>query len=393
MQPVHILSAARTPVGTINGALSSVPAHKLGTVAITKALQMANVKPEQVDEVIMGQVLTANQGQNPVRQASINAGIPIESPAFGVSMVCGSGLKSVGLAFNSIRTGDSNIVVCGGQESMSQAPHCLNARPGTKFGHVNMEDCMLKDGLTDAFTNIHMGITAENIAKKYGLTKEEQDKFAVSSQNKCEEAQKNGYFKNEIVPVEIPSRKGAILVDKDEFPRAGATLESVAKVKPAFIRDASGTVSAANASGINDGAAALVLASEETLKKDNLKSMAKIVSFAQAGVDPQYMGLGPIPSVRKALEKAGWTVEDVDLFELNEAFAAQSLAVVKDLGVPLEKCNVNGGAIAIGHPIGASGARILTTLLHEMERRDAKKGVASLCIGGGMGCAICVERA
>ncbi len=390
MTDVVIVSAARTPIGSFNGSLSGVPAHYLGQTAITAALERAKVEPGEVSEVIMGQILTAGQGQNPARQASINAGLPKEVPAYGVNILCGSGLKSVALAFQAIQNGDSSIVVAGGQESMSQAPHAAYLRSGTKMGALEFVDTMLKDGLMDAFQGYHMGTTAENVAQKWQITREDQDKFAVASQNKAEAAIKAGRFKDEIVPVTIKTRKGDQTVDTDEFPRFGATVDQMAKLRPAFSKE--GSVTAGNASGINDGAAALVVMSRDEAKRRGLEPLARIVSWAQVGVDPAIMGSGPIPASRKALEKAGWKTDDLDLVEANEAFAAQALAVNKDLGWDTDKVNVNGGAIALGHPIGASGARVLTTLLHEMKKRDAKKGLATLCIGGGMGIAMCVER-
>jgi acetyl-CoA C-acetyltransferase len=390
MTDVVIVSAARTPIGSFNGSLSGVPAHYLGQTAITAALERAKVEPGEVSEVIMGQVLTAGQGQNPARQASVNAGLPKEVPAYGVNILCGSGLKSVTLAYQAIQSGDSSIVVAGGQESMSQAPHVAHLRNGAKMGSLELQDSMLRDGLMDAFHGYHMGTTAENVAQKWQITREEQDKFAVASQNKAEAAIKAGRFKDEIVPVTIKTRKGDQTVDTDEFPRFGATLDQMAKLRPAFSKE--GSVTAGNASGINDGAAALVVMSRDEAKRRGLEPLARIVSWAQVGVDPAIMGSGPIPASRKALEKAGWKTDDLDLVEANEAFAAQALAVNKDLGWDTDKVNVNGGAIALGHPIGASGARVLTTLLHEMKKRDAKKGLATLCIGGGMGIAMCVER-
>jgi acetyl-CoA C-acetyltransferase len=389
-EDVVIVGAARTPVGTFNGAFASVPAHRLGEVAIRAALERAGVKQEEVTETILGQILTAAQGQNPARQASIAAGIPVESPAWGVNQLCGSGLRAVALGYQAIANGDSAIVVAGGQESMSQAPHAAHLRAGVKMGELAMVDTMLKDGLWDAFNGYHMGNTAENVARQWQITREAQDRFATASQNKAEAAQKSGRFKDEIAPVTVSSRKGDIVVDADEFPRHGTTFEALAKLRPAFEKD--GTVTAGNASGINDGAAAVVLMSAAEAKKRGLAPLARIVSWAQAGVDPKIMGIGPIPASRRALDKAGWTVADLDLIEANEAFAAQSCAVGKDLAWDGEKVNVNGGAIAIGHPIGASGARILTTLLYEMQKRDAKKGLATLCIGGGMGIAMCVAR-
>ncbi len=386
-QNIVIVSAARTPVGSFSGALSSVPAHELGAIAIKAALERAKVKPEEVDEVIMGQILTTGQGQNPARQAAVKAGIPVEKTAWGLNQLCGSGLRAVALGMQQIASGDAKIIVAGGQESMSQAQHAAYLRNGVKMGEMKFADTMLRDGLFDAFHGYHMGTTAENVATKWQLTRDEQDKFAVASQNKAEAAQKAGKFKEEIVPVTIASRKGDIVVDQDEYIRHGATLDSMTKLKPAFSKD--GTVTAGNASGINDGAAALVLMSEDEAKKRGLKPLARIKAWATSGVEPAIMGTGPIPASRKALEKAGWTIKDLDLIEANEAFAAQAIAVNKDLGWDTDKVNVNGGAIAIGHPVGASGARVLTTLLHEMQRRDAKKGLATLCIGGGMGIALC----
>ncbi len=390
MSDVVIVSATRTPIGTFNGALSTLPAHTLGKIAIKAALERAKVDAGEVSEVIMGQILAAGQGQNPARQASIGAGIPNEIPAYGVNILCGSGLKSVALGYQAILNGDSSIVVAGGQESMSMAPHAAYLRSGAKMGAVEFVDTMLKDGLTDAFHGYHMGNTAENVAQKWQITREEQDRFAVASQNKAEAAIKSGRFKDEITPITIASRKGDVVVDTDEFPRFGTTMETVGKLRPAFSKD--GTVTAANASGINDGAAAMVLMSADEAKRRGLKPLARIVSWAQVGVDPAIMGSGPIPASRKALERAGWKPGDLDLVEANEAFAAQAIAVNKDLGWDTDKVNVNGGAIALGHPVGASGARVLTTLLHEMQKRDAKKGLATLCIGGGMGIALCVAR-
>ncbi len=358
--------------------------------AISEALKRAGVEGGRVSEVIMGQILTAGQGQNPARQASIAAGIPVESPAWGVNQLCGSGLRAVALGYQAILNGDSEIVVAGGQESMSMAPHAQHLRGGTKMGSLELVDTMIKDGLWDAFNGYHMGTTAENVAKQYQITRAQQDEFAVGSQNKAEAAMKAGKFKDEIVPVTIKGRKGDIVVDTDEYPKAGVTLESIAKLRPAFAKD--GSVTAANASGINDGAAALVLMSAKQAAKEGKKVLARIVSWAHAGVDPAIMGTGPIPASRAALKKAGWNIGDLDLIEANEAFAAQACAVNKDLGWDTSKVNVNGGAIALGHPIGASGARVLTTLLFEMQKRDAKKGLATLCIGGGMGIAMCVER-
>jgi acetyl-CoA C-acetyltransferase len=387
---VVIASAARTPVGAFNGSLSSMPAHDLGKVAIQAALTRAKVSANDVSEVIMGQILTAGMGQNPARQASINAGIPVSAPAWGMNQLCGSGLRAVALGAQQVLDGSAKIVVAGGQESMSQAQHCAHLREGTKMGDFKMIDTMIKDGLWDAFNGYHMGTTAENVAKQYQITREQQDTFAVASQNKAEAAKKAGKFKDEICAVTVKTRKGDVVVSEDEYIKDGVTMEGIAKLKPAF--DKAGTVTAANASGINDGAAALVLMTLAEAKKRGIKPLAKIVSWASAGVDPAIMGTGPIPASRMALEKAGWTVKDLDLIEANEAFAAQACAVNKDMGFDTSKVNVNGGAIAIGHPIGASGARVLTTLLYEMQRRDAKKGLATLCIGGGMGVAMCVER-
>jgi acetyl-CoA C-acetyltransferase len=387
---IVIVSAARTAVGSFNGAFASLPAHDLGKVAIKSALERAGVEPGRVSEVIMGQILTAGQGQNPARQASIGAGIPVESPAWGVNQLCGSGLRAVALGYQAILNGDSEIVVAGGQESMSMAPHTAHLRNGTKMGSLEMVDTMIKDGLWDAFNGYHMGNTAENVAKQYQITRAQQDAFAVASQNKAEAAQKAGKFKDEIVPVTIKSRKGDVVVDADEYPKHGTTADSIAKLRPAF--DKEGTVTAGNASGINDGAAAVVLMKASEAAKLGKTPLARIVSWAHAGVDPSIMGTGPIPASRAALKRAGWKIEDLDLVEANEAFAAQACAVNKDLGWDTGKVNVNGGAIAIGHPIGASGARVLVTLLHEMQKRNSKKGLATLCIGGGMGIAMCVER-
>jgi acetyl-CoA C-acetyltransferase len=387
---IVIVGATRTAVGAFNGALAGLPAHELGKVAITAALQRAGVDPASVSEVIMGQILTAGQGQNPARQASIAAGLPVEIPAWGINQLCGSGLRSVALGYQAILNGDSEIVVAGGQESMSQAPHCAHLRNGTKMGGLELVDTMIKDGLWDAFNGYHMGNTAENVAKQWQITRRQQDEFAVASQNKAEAAQKNGRFKDEIKPITIKTRKGDVVVDADEYPRHGTTLDAVSKLKPAFDRE--GTVTAGNASGINDGAAAVVLMKASQAAKEGRKVLARIVSWSQAGVDPAIMGTGPIPASRGALKKAGWKTDDLDLVEANEAFAAQACAVNKDLGWDPAKVNVNGGAIAIGHPIGASGARVLVTLLHEMEKRNAKKGLATLCIGGGMGIAMCLER-
>ncbi|MDB5600059.1 MAG: acetyl-CoA acetyltransferase [Xanthobacteraceae bacterium] len=388
---IVIVGAARTPVGAFNGAFANLPAHELGKVAIKAALERAGIEGSRVSEVIMGQILTAGEGQNPARQASIAAGIPVESPAWGINQLCGSGLRAVALGYQAILNGDSDIVVAGGQESMSMAPHAAHLRSGTKMGNLDMVDTMIKDGLWDAFNGYHMGNTAENVAKQYQITRAQQDEFAVNSQNKAEAAQKAGKFKDEIVPVTIKGRKGDTVVDTDEYPKHGTTAESVGKLRAAFEKD--GTVTAGNASGINDGAAAVVLMKASQAAKEGRPVLARIVSWAHAGVDPAIMGTGPIPASRAALKKAGWKIEDLDLIEANEAFAAQACAVNKDLGWDTAKVNVNGGAIALGHPIGASGARVLVTLLHEMARRDAKKGLATLCIGGGMGIAMCLERA
>jgi acetyl-CoA C-acetyltransferase len=390
MEDVVIVSAARTPVGSFNGAFATVPAHKLGETAIRAALERARVAGEEVCEVILGQVLTAAQGQNPARQASIAAGLPIATAAWGINMVCGSGLRTVALGAQAIRCGDSAIVVAGGQESMSLSTHAAYLRAGQKMGDLQFIDTMIRDGLWDAFNGYHMGTTAENVAKQWEITRAQQDAFAVASQNKAEAAKKAGRFKDEIAPVTVKTRKGDTVVDTDEYIRDGATIEAMAGLRPAF--DKAGTVTAGNASGLNDGAAALVLMSAKNAAARGLTPLARIAAWAQAGVDPKVMGSGPIPASRKALEKAGWKAADLDLIEANEAFAAQACAVNKDMGWDTAKVNVNGGAIAIGHPIGASGARILTTLLFEMGKRDAKKGLATLCIGGGMGIALCVER-
>jgi acetyl-CoA C-acetyltransferase len=387
---IVIAGAARTPVGSFNGSLASLPAHELGKIAIQAALERARVEPGEVSEVIMGQILAAGAGQNPARQASIAAGIPVDAPAWGMNQLCGSGLRAVALGAQQIQLGSSSIVVAGGQESMSQAPHCAYLREGTKMGDVKFIDTMIKDGLWDAFNGYHMGNTAENVARQWQITREEQDRFAVASQNKAEAAKKAGKFRDEIAPVTIKTRKGETVFALDEYIKDGVTYESVAKLRPAF--DKEGTVTAASASGINDGAAAVVLMTLEEAKRRGIVPLARIVAWAHAGVDPSIMGTGPIPASKKALERAGWTVKDLDLIEANEAFAAQACAVNKGLGWDTDKVNVNGGAIAIGHPIGASGARVLNTLLFEMKRRNAKKGLATLCIGGGMGVAMCVER-
>jgi len=388
---IVIASAARTPVGSFNGSLSSLPASKLGEIAIKPALERAHVQPGDVSEVILGQVLTAAQGQGPARQASIGAGIPVDTPAWGVNQICGSGLRAVALGMQQIQTGSASIVVAGGQESMSQSVHAAHMRNGTKMGDIKFIDTMVSDGLWDAFNDYHMGATAENVARQWQITREEQDKFAVGSQNKAEAAKKAGKFKDEIAPVTIKGKKGDTVVDQDEYIKEGVTVEGVAKLRPAF-DPKEGTVTAANASGINDGAAVVVLMTAAEAAKRGIEPLARIVSWATTGVDPSIMGTGPISASKKALEKAGWTIKDLDLIEANEAFASQALAVNKGLGWDADKVNVNGGAIAIGHPIGASGARILNTLLHEMKRRGAKKGLATLCIGGGMGVAMCVAR-
>jgi acetyl-CoA C-acetyltransferase len=390
MDDIVIVAAARTPVGSFNGAFGAVPAHVLGTAAIQAAIARAGIDAGDVDEVILGQVLTAAQGQNPARQAARAAGIPDEKTAFGINQVCGSGLRAVALAAQQIRTGESAIVVAGGQESMSQSAHAAYLRAGTKMGDMGFIDTMIRDGLWDAFHGYHMGTTAENVAKAYQITREEQDAFALASQQKASAAQKSGKFAEEIIPVTIKGRKGDTVVDQDEYIRHDASAEAMAKLRPAFSKD--GTVTAANASGLNDGACALVVMSAKEAARRGLTPLARIASFATAGVDPALMGTGPIPSSRKALARAGWKADDLDLMEANEAFAAQACAVNKDLGWDTGKVNVNGGAIAIGHPIGASGARVLVTLLHEMQKRDARKGLATLCIGGGMGVAMTVER-
>jgi acetyl-CoA C-acetyltransferase len=390
MTDVVITAARRTAVGSFLGSFGSTPAHVLGAAAIRAALADSGVAGADVGEVILGQVLTAAQGQNPARQAAMAAGVPQEVPAWGVNQVCGSGLRAVALAAQAIANGDQQVMVAGGQESMSMSPHAQSLRPGTKMGALELVDTMIKDGLWDAFNGYHMGVTAENIAERYQIGREAQDAFAVGSQHKAEAARKAGRFAAEIVPVTLKGRKGDVVVETDEYIRDGATIEAMAGLKPAFKKD--GSVTAANASGLNDGAAALVLMSAEEARRRGAPVLARIASFASAGVDPAVMGLGPVPASRKALEKAGWTVADLDLVEANEAFAAQALAVGQELGLDPDRLNVNGGAIAIGHPIGASGARILVTLLHEMARRDAKKGLATLCIGGGMGVALTIER-
>ena len=390
MSDIVIASAVRTPIGAFSGTLATTPAVELGRIVITEALSRAGVKPEEVSEVIMGNVLSAGQGQNPARQSAVNAGIPVESTAYTINQVCGSGLRTVALGSQAIQCGDSSIVVAGGMENMSLSTHCTYLRAGTKMGPNELVDTMIKDGLWDAFNGYHMGTTAENVATKFQLTRETQDEFAAGSQNKAEAAQKAGKFKDEIVPVTIKTRKGETVMEDDEYPRHGATVEGMAALRPAFSKD--GTVTAGNASGINDGAAACVLMSAEDAEKRGITPMARIKSWATTGVDPEIMGTGPIPASKAALEKAGWSIDDLDLIEANEAFAAQACAVNQDLGWDTDKVNVNGGAIALGHPIGASGTRVLVTLLHEMQKRDAKKGLATLCIGGGMGIAMCVER-
>ncbi|WP_371056325.1 MULTISPECIES: acetyl-CoA C-acetyltransferase [unclassified Rhodosalinus] len=390
MTNVVIASAARTPVGSFNGSLSTLPAHELGRIVLEAVAERAGVAKDEVSETILGQVLTAAQGQNPARQAHVNAGFPIEAPAWGINQVCGSGLRAVALGAQHIQLGDAGIVLAGGQESMSLSTHAAHLRNGHKMGDMSYIDTMIRDGLWDAFNGYHMGQTAENVAQKWQISREMQDEFALASQNKAEAAQKAGKFDDEVVPVTVTHRKGETVVDKDEYIRHGATIEGMQKLRPAFTKD--GSVTAANASGINDGAAAVLLMSAEEAERRGIEPLARIVSYATAGVDPSIMGSGPIPASRRALEKAGWKVDDLDLVEANEAFAAQACAVNKDMGWDPEIVNVNGGAIAIGHPIGASGARILNTLLHEMQRRDAKKGLATLCIGGGMGVAMCVER-
>jgi len=390
MSDIVITAAKRTPVGSFLGSFATTPAHELGRIAIEAALAQAGVAGDEVSEVILGQVLTAAQGQNPARQASMAAGVPKEIPAWGINQVCGSGLRAVALAAQAIATGDSRIVVAGGQESMSLSTHAQNLRGGTKMGNLSLVDTMISDGLTDAFNNYHMGITAENLAEQYQITRGQQDEFSVRSQNLADAARSSGRFRDEIVPVTIKGRKGDTVISDDEYIRAGVTLESISGVRPAFKKD--GTVTAANASGLNDGAAALVIMSRAEAEKRGAPILARIASWASAGVDPSIMGIGPVPATRRALEKAGWSIADLDLIEANEAFAAQALSVGKELGWDAEKVNVNGGAIAIGHPIGASGARVLTTLIYEMGKRDVKKGLATLCIGGGMGIAMCVER-
>tara|TARA_Y100000590_G_scaffold356545_1_gene410824 strand:- start:3 stop:1190 length:1188 start_codon:yes stop_codon:yes gene_type:complete len=387
---IVITSALRTAIGTFRGSLKNLQAHDLGAKVIKAVAKNSNLKLSDIDELIVGQVLTAGSGQNPARQAAINAGIPTEKTAYLVNQVCGSGLRAIVLGYQSILSNDSDIVIAGGQESMTNAPHAINFRKGEKLSETNLVDTMIKDGLWDAFNGYHMGVTAENVASKWQISRNEQDDFALSSQEKFQKAQKEGKFKREIVPIILDSKKNGKKFEVDEHPRPGMNIERLKNLKPSFKKG--GTVTPGNASGINDGAAAVVLMSENEAKKRNLKCLAKIVSWATSGVDPSLMGSGPIPATKKALKKAGWKIDDLDLIESNEAFAAQSLAVIKDLRIPKEKVNVNGGAIALGHPIGASGARVLVTLLHEMNRRDVKKGLATLCIGGGMGIAMCIER-
>ena len=390
MTEVVIAAAARTPIGSFNGGLSSLQAHELGQVALVEAMKRAAIAPAEVSEVIMGQILAAGEGQNPARQAAVAAGIPYEVTAYGINQLCGSGLRTVALGYQAILLGESEIVLAGGQESMSQSPHCMYLRGGVKMGNAELVDTMIKDGLWDAFNGYHMGNTAENVAQRWQITREQQDALAARSQSRAEAAQKAGRFKDEIVPVTIKTRKGETVVDTDEYPKHGTTADALAKLRPAF--DKNGTVTAGNASGINDGAAAVVLMSAEEAARRGIKPLGRIVSWATAGVDPAVMGSGPIPASRAALKRAGWKVEDLDLIEANEAFAAQACAVNKDLGLDPDRVNVNGGAIALGHPIGASGARVLVTLLYEMGRRNAKKGLATLCIGGGMGIAMCIAR-
>jgi len=389
MSAIVIVAAARTPIGSFNGALSTLSAVKLGETAIRAALERAKVDPKEIDEAILGQVLTAGQGQNPARQAALAAGLPAASTALGINQVCGSGLRAVAMAAQAIRCGDARIIVAGGQESMSQSVHALHARAGLKMGNGELTDTMIKDGLWDAFNNVHMGVTAENIARQYAITRTEQDAVALASQQKAVAAAAAGRFAAEITPVTIKGRKGDVVVDTDEYPKPDTTPEALAKLRPAFAKD--GTVTAGNASGINDGAAALVVMAEDDAARRGLVPLARIASWATAGVDPAMMGLGPVPASRKALARAGWSVGDLDLIEANEAFAAQAIAVSRELGLDAAKVNVNGGAVALGHPIGASGARVLTTLLYEMRRRAVRKGLATLCIGGGMGIAMCVE--
>lgn len=389
---IVIVAAGRTPIGNLNGCLSSLRAHELGAMVIQDVLARAKISPSDVSEAIMGQVCTAGQGQGPARQAAIHAGIPSSVPAYGVNMLCGSGLKAVALGYQAVSSDESAIVVAGGQESMSQAPHCCHMRSPLKMGDIKLVDTMVLDGLTDAFNDYHMGITAENVAKQWQVSRQDQDQFAVTSQNRVERAQKAGHFSEEIITIPVKIRKGTIEVKEDEFPRHGTTMEGLARLKPCFLQDGTGTVTAGNASGINDGSAAVVLMTYAEATRRGLTPLARIVSWGQAGVDPAVMGTGPIPATKKALQKANWKVGDVDLFELNEAFAAQSCAVIRDLGLDAHKVNISGGAIALGHPIGASGCRILVTLLYGLKRTGGRRGVAALCIGGGMGIAMCVER-
>ena len=390
MPEVYIVAASRTAVGSLGKSLKNVSADKLGSNIISSVIKKSTIKPNDVDEVIMGQVLTGGSGQNPARQASINSGIPVEKPAYVVNQVCGSGIRSVASAYQSIYSGDTKIIIAGGQENMSLAPHAIHLRDGKKLGDTELIDTMIRDGLWDAFNGYHMGVTAENVAEKFQITREDQDKFALRSQEKALKAQKQNKFKDEINNFKIKSKKNELDFNKDEHPREGINLDTLSRLKPVFKKD--GTVTAGNASGINDGAAAVLLMSDSEAKKRGIQKLVSIKSWASCGVDPAFMGTGPIPSSKKALELAGWNIKDVDLFEINEAFAAQSLAVLKTLSIPEEKVNVNGGAIALGHPIGASGTRILVTLIHEMIKRDVKKGLAALCIGGGMGIAMCIER-
>ncbi|XP_001371397.1 acetyl-CoA acetyltransferase, cytosolic [Monodelphis domestica] len=392
LDPVVIVSAARTAIGSFNGSLSTVPVHELGSVVIKEVLKRASVAPEDVSEVIFGHVLSAGCGQNPVRQSSVGAGIPYVVPAWSCQMICGSGLKAVCLGAQSIGSGESSVVIAGGMESMSKAPHFVHLRTGLKMGETPLKDSVICDGLTDAFHNYHMGITAENVAQKWKVSREDQDGYALLSQKRTENAQKAGYFDKEIVPVSVPSRKGPVEVKTDEFPRHGSTLEAISKLKPCFLTDGSGTITAANASGMNDGAAAVVLMKKSEAERRGLTPLAQIVSWSQVGVDPSIMGSGPIPAIRQAVAKANWTLDDVDAFEINEAFASLAVAVSKELGLNPEKVNIQGGAIALGHPIGSSGCRILVTLLHTLERMGGTRGVAALCIGGGMGIAMCVKR-
>lgn len=387
---IVITAAKRTAIGAFNGGLAKIPAHELGADIIKAVLEDSNLKSQDIDEVIMGQVLTAGQGQNPARQAAIKAGVPLEKTAYTVNQVCGSGLRTVALAMQSILSGDADVVVAGGQENMSMSPHAAHLRDGVKFGDTSFQDTMIKDGLWDAFNDYHMGITAENMAEKFGISREDQDAFSAQSQARAQKAIEAGVFKDEIVPITYSTRKGDIVIDTDEHPRADTTVESLSALRPAFNKD--GSVTAGNASGLNDGAAAVVVMSQDQAEAQNIKPLVRIASWATAGVDPAIMGTGPIPASKKALEKSGWSVDDLDLIESNEAFAAQACSVVKELGLDLEKVNVNGGAIALGHPIGASGTRILVTLIHEMKRRNASKGLATLCIGGGMGIAMCIEN-